>query len=200
MKLQHVIKIFGSVSAAAMLMAGLSACSNMANNPNGTAGNTANQPSASFASTALCTNNPFLQKYQCSFSRVEQAARSGDPDAQYALGYLYYYGIGATQDRQTGLMWIRKAAAQGQPVAQQALQKLSGAPAAARNGASTSNSSNSVSSANAGPSSSNATKAQAQPDRPLSDYLPNYGEKRVDTTTATPPTVNLSTPPASANQ
>lgn len=78
-------------------------------------------PSSSFAGLPICTNNQFLQKYNCDTINIEQAATSGDPDAQYALGYLYYYGIGLAQNDQAALIWIRKAAAQDQPLAKQAL-------------------------------------------------------------------------------
>ena len=124
--------------------------------------------------------------------RVEQAARSGDPDAQYALGYLYYYGIGTTQDRQAGLVWIRKAAAQGQSVAQEALRTLATAPAATKKSLQTPILNPAISSDSGAQQTTSPAAAPApQPDKPLTDYLPNYGEKRVDTT-ATPPSVNLS--------
>lgn len=64
-----------------------------------------------------CATNHFLQRYNCSLAAVEQAAERGDPDAEYALGYMYFYGIGTVQDRQTGILWIRRAAEQGQPLA-----------------------------------------------------------------------------------
>lgn len=78
-------------------------------------------PPSSFAQLPICANNQFLQKYSCDTINIEQAASSGDPDAQYALGYLYYYGIGLAQNDQAALIWIRKAAAQDQPLAKQAL-------------------------------------------------------------------------------
>ena len=187
-----MIKILAGFALSATVLLGISGCSS--NQPGtGTptpginkAGSGA-QRNSSFASSTICTDNPFLQKYQCSFAQIEQTARTGDPDAQYALGYLYYYGIGTTQDRQTGLVWIRKAAAQGQTVAQEALRAIAGsntAPRAAATSPSTAGS---------------AATTPAQPEKPLTDYLPNYGEKRVDTTTTTPPAVNLSTPPATQN-
>ncbi len=126
-------------------------------------------PSASFSSTAVCTENAFLQKYQCSFIRIEQAARAGDPDAQYALGYLYYYGIGTTQDQQTGLVWIKRAAAQGQPVAKNALKVLSTST--------TRSSLHTTSSTQANISTAPAkVEDTSNPDEPISNYLPNYGQ------------------------
>ena len=73
-----------------------------------------------------CDGNPFLQKFGCSVSRVEREAKRGNPDAQYALGYMYYYGVNTVQDRKTAEMWMRKAAAQGQPLAKRALALLQG--------------------------------------------------------------------------
>ena len=46
--------------------------------------------------TSACATNVYLKRYGCSAERVQQAAEQGDPDAQYALGYMYYYGIGIT--------------------------------------------------------------------------------------------------------
>ncbi len=54
---------------------------------------------------------------------VRKAAEAGDPDAQYALGYMYYYGKGVPQNKAAGESWINKSAAAGQPQAIQA-QKI----------------------------------------------------------------------------
>ncbi len=57
-----------------------------------------------------------------SFDQIKMAAESGDADAQYALGYMYYYGkSGATKDIIEAKKWIGKAAAQKQPQAVKAL-------------------------------------------------------------------------------
>lgn len=56
--------------------------------------------------------------------QIEEAAEQGDADAEYAYGYLNFYGIGTTRDIQTGLAWIRKAAGQGQPLAIAALNLI----------------------------------------------------------------------------
>lgn len=80
-----------------------------------------------------CQRNPFLQRYQCSLANVQQAAMRGDADAEYALGYMYYNGIDTPVDTSAALVWIRKSAAQGQDLAQQALkvmQKVPSQPAA----------------------------------------------------------------------
>ena len=75
--------------------------------------------------TNACADNPFLQKYNCSIDQVEQAAERGEPDAEYALGYMYYYGIDTAQDTQTAAIWIKRAAAQGQPLAIKAAKLIS---------------------------------------------------------------------------
>ena len=69
---------------------------------------------------AACSNNPYLMKYNCSVEKMQTAAENGNPDAQYALGYMYYYGIDTVQDQQTAKLWIQRAAAQGQPLAKKA--------------------------------------------------------------------------------
>ncbi len=48
--------------------------------------------------------------FKAAFRDMLPLAVKGDPDAQYAVGYMYYYGIGAPQDSVSGLFWINKAA------------------------------------------------------------------------------------------
>lgn len=62
--------------------------------------------------------------YRNSFGQLEPMAQRGDPDAQYAIGYMYFYGLGAIQDRNLAYQWMQAAAAQGQPQARQALAEL----------------------------------------------------------------------------
>lgn len=40
-------------------------------------------------------------------------AADGDPEAQYAVGYMYYYGYGAAQDTDVGFFWINRSAEDG---------------------------------------------------------------------------------------
>ncbi len=51
-------------------------------------------------------------------------ARAGNADAQYTIGYLYYYGYGTNRDPQRASKWIRRAAAQGNARAITALRTL----------------------------------------------------------------------------
>jgi DamX protein len=73
----------------------------------------------------MAQQNYLSKHYDISFKEVESAAQMGDPDAEYALGYMFFNGEGTDQDTQLGSYWIHRAAAEGQPQARQALQLLS---------------------------------------------------------------------------
>lgn len=61
------------------------------------------------------------------FDQIKMAAESGDPDAQYALGYMFYYGkSGAPKNVNLAKTWIAKAANQKQPQAMKALALMTG--------------------------------------------------------------------------
>ena len=64
------------------------------------------------------------QDYVHAFKMLKPLAQKGNADAQYALGYMYYYGKGVPKDYQLAVKWMRAAASQGQPLAQQALGQL----------------------------------------------------------------------------
>ena len=113
-----------------------------------------------------CDSNPYLKAYHCSLSAVQAVASKGNPDAQYALGYMYFYGIGTDRNPALAASWIKKAAGQGQALAiralglinKQAVQGQQTAHADAITGATTANNSTvSVSPA----SSSSAIKSDA---------------------------------------
>lgn len=74
----------------------------------------------SAAASHACEANPYMMKYNCSITKIQSAAENGSADAQYALGYMYYYGIGTVRDQQTAELWIERSAAQGQPLAKKA--------------------------------------------------------------------------------
>jgi hypothetical protein len=69
-----------------------------------------------------------LSDYQRTLAIALPRAEAGEAWAQYTLGYLYYYGRGVVQDRQTAKRWIESAAAKGYAPAQQAMQRLSTPP------------------------------------------------------------------------
>ncbi len=62
--------------------------------------------------------------YQSAFHQLLPIADAGNAEAQYALGYLYYYGFGAPQDNESGVFWINKSAKQGYVPAIQALDRI----------------------------------------------------------------------------
>lgn len=64
------------------------------------------------------------QDYRKAFIRLKPEAEKGQPDAQYAVGYMYYYGQGVVEDRQKAWLWINKAASFGQPDAVVAVKLL----------------------------------------------------------------------------
>jgi TPR repeat protein len=58
-----------------------------------------------------------LQDYRQAFIRLKPEAKKGQRDAQYAVGYMYYYGQGVVENRRKAWFWINKAAKAGQPEA-----------------------------------------------------------------------------------
>lgn len=62
------------------------------------------------------------------FCRLLPLAVAGCAEAQYALGYLYYYGYGVSEDTISGLFWIEESAKRGYPPAIKALSVLKANP------------------------------------------------------------------------
>ncbi|MCE0723075.1 MULTISPECIES: tetratricopeptide repeat protein [Legionella] len=65
-----------------------------------------------------------VEDYRRAFIRLKPLAQKGQPDAQYAVGYMYYYGKGVVEDRKKAWFWINAAANLGQPDAKVAIQIL----------------------------------------------------------------------------
>ncbi|WP_419420971.1 tetratricopeptide repeat protein [Legionella sp. D16C41] len=65
-----------------------------------------------------------VKEYRRAFIRLMPEAERGQSDAQYAVGYMYYYGEGVIENRQKALYWIEKAASKGQPDAVEAMKIL----------------------------------------------------------------------------
>jgi len=59
--------------------------------------------------------------YKEAFRQLLPIAVKGKPEAQYAVGYMYYYGYGVSEDGESGLFWMTKAAEQNYPPAIKAL-------------------------------------------------------------------------------
>lgn len=67
-----------------------------------------------------------LEEYRKAFIRLKPEAERGNPDAQYAVGYMYYYGKGVVEDRKKAWFWINAAANLGQSDAKDAIHILEG--------------------------------------------------------------------------
>lgn len=90
--------------------------------------------SCSMALLASCSTNKSTsfkteksaqkQRYAMSFNEIKTAALKNDADAQYALGFMYYYGKQVPRDMGAAKKWIRKAANQGQPRAITAMKLM----------------------------------------------------------------------------
>lgn len=65
-----------------------------------------------------------VENYRKAFIRLKPEAKKGQPDAQYAVGYMYYYGKGVVEDRKKAWFWINAAANAGQPDAKIAVKIL----------------------------------------------------------------------------
>lgn len=53
--------------------------------------------------------------YRRAFIILKPLARKNVPEAEYAIGYMYYYGQGVVEDKKRGRMWINRAAFHGEP-------------------------------------------------------------------------------------
>jgi TPR repeat protein len=60
--------------------------------------------------------------YREAMKRLLPIACDGNAQAQYAVGYMFYYGYGVAQDTDMGCFWIKRSADQGYPPAIKALQ------------------------------------------------------------------------------
>lgn len=67
-----------------------------------------------------------VEEYRTAFIRLKPLAIKGQADAQYAVGYMYYYGKGVVEDRKKAWFWITAAAHAGQPDAVVAAKMLDG--------------------------------------------------------------------------
>lgn len=63
------------------------------------------------------------QNYREAVPLLKYLAKRKNSDAQYALGYMHYYGIGVTRDQQVALTWMQLAAAKNNRRAQIALDR-----------------------------------------------------------------------------
>jgi TPR repeat protein len=71
------------------------------------------------------------QQYDKAFAKLLPLAKQGNADAQYAVGYMYYYGKGVIENPKQAQYWINLAAQQGQPLAIKTLELQASAQIAA---------------------------------------------------------------------
>lgn len=64
------------------------------------------------------------QDYREAFSRLWWPANLGKPTSQYALGYMYYYGLGVPVDHDMARVWFSHSAAQNYLPAKTAMKML----------------------------------------------------------------------------
>ncbi len=62
--------------------------------------------------------------YSRSVNKLLKLADADNVQAQYALGYMYYYGLGISKDQDIARDWIKKAAKQKYPPAVIALNAM----------------------------------------------------------------------------
>lgn len=62
--------------------------------------------------------------YKSAMHELLPLACDGVAEAQYAVGYLYYYGYGVAQDTDVGYFWIKRSADKGYEPAIHALQMM----------------------------------------------------------------------------
>lgn len=66
--------------------------------------------------------------YRAAFIMLKPQALKGNPEAEYAVGYMYYYGQGVVENKGKARYWIEKAAKHGQGEAITALTLMNRKP------------------------------------------------------------------------
>lgn len=85
-------------------------------------------PSPSEKEMQLAESAYLEGNYRAAAGYLYPLAQAGDPDAQYALGFLLYDGLGVPQDRMQAYFWIQEAARQGNSSALLALELFEADP------------------------------------------------------------------------
>ena len=62
--------------------------------------------------------------FKQAFRQLLPIAVKGCSEAEYAIGYMYYYGYGVPQDSESGIFWITRAAEQHYAPAIKALEVI----------------------------------------------------------------------------
>lgn len=64
------------------------------------------------------------QEYHSAYLKLHYAAERGQAQAQYAVGYMLYNGIGVDRDQDAALSWFMRSAKKGYAKATQALKQI----------------------------------------------------------------------------
>jgi TPR repeat protein len=85
----------------------------------------ATSPDPAFDETKAILNEAHIaynaKEYKKVFELLFPLAAAGNDVAQYALGYLFYHGLGVQKSERQAMHWIQLSAAQGNTKAIQAL-------------------------------------------------------------------------------
>lgn len=73
---------------------------------------------------AIAKANFAVNNYELAFKRLLPLAEQNNSEAQYAIGYLYYYGYGVDRNEERAYYWLRQAAKQQNKQAIKALALL----------------------------------------------------------------------------
>lgn len=65
-----------------------------------------------------------VQNYYTAFQNLMVAAKGGIANAQYAVGYMYFYGLGVAKSEPWAVYWLQQAAQNGQPQAIAVMQQI----------------------------------------------------------------------------
>jgi len=68
--------------------------------------------------------NYLAHDYSRAFNETLKLATHGNAEAQYALGYMYYYGLGVARDQDIARVWIYRSANQQYRPAILAMKKI----------------------------------------------------------------------------
>ncbi len=82
------------------------------------------QSCANSASVAKAEREFAQRNYHAAIQKLWRPAIMGNAQAQYALGYMHYYGLGTAKDVDMGRSWIRRSASKGYPPAVEALRQI----------------------------------------------------------------------------
>ncbi len=82
------------------------------------------QPTHIKASLSEGKNNFEAGNYATAYRQLLPPAVRGNKDAQYAVGYMYYYGKGIDRNADLAENWLRKAANKGDSRARAMLKEL----------------------------------------------------------------------------